>query len=41
VPSTTSLLPLARCYELKEIQFSHGAMDIAELREKRPDITIT
>ena len=41
VPQTTSLLPLARCYKLKVIVCSKNAMDLAELRERRPDLEIS
>ena len=40
IPESTSLLPLARCYKLKVIDCSGEAKDLAELREKRPDVDI-
>ena len=40
IPQTTSLLPLARCHKLKKIDCSDEAKDLAELREKRPDLKI-
>ena len=40
IPSTTSLLPLVKCYKLKVIHCSDGVMDLDELKEKRPDLII-
>jgi len=40
ITHTTSLLPLARCYKLKEIQCTDDSMDLAELREMRPGFKI-
>ena len=40
IPRTTLLLPLARCHKLKKIHFFGNAMDLDELKEKRPDLEI-
>ena len=40
IPSTTSLLPLERCRGLRKVRCSSNAVDLAELRERRPDINV-
>ena len=42
IPSTTSLLPLARCYKLKKLNCSMetNLEDLNRLREMRPEIEI-
>jgi Leucine-rich repeat (LRR) protein len=37
IPQTTSLLPLARCCKLKQLNCSRNAIDLDELKEKRTE----
>ena len=41
IPYQTCLVPLFKCYKLKNLAVTHGAhSDVEELREKRPDLQI-
>jgi hypothetical protein len=40
IPDTTSLLPLVKCYKLKNLFCSRYANDLNELKKRRPDLRI-
>ena len=41
IPKTTSLLPLARCRNLKVLICLDNASDLNKLQEQRPDLKIS